>query len=419
MTYEEALDYIAGLQQRGWRMGLDRMQAFASSAGLMPLKPKFIHVAGTNGKGSTTAYLQSLMVCHGHSTGAFFSPYVYSPRERIQFGFDLISPSDFALMATELREIAEPMGEEGPTEFEFKTAMGFLYWNRMNCEWVALETGLGGRLDATNIVTPEASVLTSISLDHTSILGHTLEEIAYEKAGIIKPGTPVITGQLPAEALEVIARRAVEMESRHLVFGVDFGVSEGLYWGPGYEVAGVELGIRGAMQDVNLATALCAFLTGTGAYLDADSIRAAAQNATAPGRFQRTSWKGTEFILDGAHNPESAANLARSLESAGIAKGSLTLMTNMLNGHDMEPFYGPLREWVREVWVVPIDFVRARSVVESAEALRAHFRTVLEFRSIRSALDVIAQGGSPGPVMVTGSFYLVGEVGRAIGLGGD
>jgi len=421
MTYPEALNYIASLEQRGWRLGLDRMQEFANRAGLVNLPQKFIHVAGTNGKGSVTAYLQSLLVCHGYRTGAFFSPYVYSPRERVQFGFDYISKEDFALLTEELCEVAEGMEGTtfgGPTEFEFKTALGLLYWKRMNCEWVALETCLGGRLDATNIITPEACVITSISLDHTNILGHTVEEIAREKAGIIKPGAPVVVGRIPEPAFEAIRDKAGEMGSQIYRLDHDFGIDNGRLWGPGFEITDIQPGIPGLMQPENCAAAAMAWIAA-GNETSEDLVRLSACNATIPGRFQSASWKGVDFILDGAHNPESADNLARSLESAGVPKGSLTLLTNMLTGHEMAPFYGPLREWVREVWVVPIDFPRARSVVEAAEELRRTFKTVVEYRSIRSALELLSHGGSPGRVLVTGSFYLVGEVGRAIGLGGD
>jgi dihydrofolate synthase / folylpolyglutamate synthase len=210
MDYQQAQDYIASLAQRGWRLGLDRMTEFAARADLVGSlgdgdSPKFIHVAGTNGKGSVTAMLQSCLVDQGHRTGAFFSPYVVDPRERIQFGREMISKEDLAAIATKLMPIGESLSETefgGVTEFEFKTAMGFEYWKQKECDWVALEVGLGGRLDATNIITPASSAIVSISYDHVSILGETLAEIAREKAGVIKPGRPVVVGEMPDEAFE-------------------------------------------------------------------------------------------------------------------------------------------------------------------------------------------------------------------------
>ncbi|HEY0866603.1 MAG TPA: hypothetical protein VGE01_04465, partial [Fimbriimonas sp.] len=220
MTYPEALAYVSGLEPRGWRLGLDRMQAFIDRAGLSQNvgrppgtdpagKPgaRFIHVAGTNGKGSVTAFLQSMLVEHGYRTGAFFSPYVVDPRERVQFGRSLISESDFASVVAHLKPIAESFSETefgGITEFEFKTAVGVEYWRRKRCEWVALEVGLGGRLDATNVVHPACSAIVSIGYDHTQILGDTLEKIAFEKAGIVKPETPLVVGDVPEPARRVI-----------------------------------------------------------------------------------------------------------------------------------------------------------------------------------------------------------------------
>ncbi|MBC8064854.1 MAG: bifunctional folylpolyglutamate synthase/dihydrofolate synthase, partial [Chlorobia bacterium] len=227
MTYEKALAYIASLETRGWRLGLDRMQEFANRLGLPGSLgevggPQFIHVAGTNGKGSVTAYLQSMLIESGYSTGSFFSPFVYDPRERVQIGRRLIPKSIFALLTEWIRPFGESLTEtkfEGVTEFEFKTAMGFQFWKEMEAEWVALEVGLGGRLDSTNIVTPRCSVIVSIGKDHTHILGDTYHQIAEEKAGIIKPGVSVIVGEMPEEALLTILKIAQERGSEAWVFG--------------------------------------------------------------------------------------------------------------------------------------------------------------------------------------------------------
>ena len=216
MTYEQALAYIAALEPRGWRLGLDRMQEFVHRAGLdqsigNPSGPQFIHVAGTNGKGSTTAFLQSILVESGYRTGSFFSPFVVDPRERVQFGRELIGKQELADLTEALIPVADSLTDSefgGITEFEFKTAIGFQYWKQRHAEWVALEVGLGGRLDATSVVTPCASIIVSIGLDHMHILGDTRAKIAFEKAGVIKPGAPVIVGDLPPDALEVVTEVA-------------------------------------------------------------------------------------------------------------------------------------------------------------------------------------------------------------------
>ncbi|MCH7945095.1 MAG: bifunctional folylpolyglutamate synthase/dihydrofolate synthase, partial [Armatimonadetes bacterium] len=186
LSFDDAVARLGDLRRRGWRLGLDRMQEYVRRLGLQdklgqPGGPKFIHVAGTNGKGSVVAFLQSMLVEQGFKTGAAYSPYVYDIRERVQLGRKLISKSDFARLAVRLLDVGEDLERTelgGPTEFELKTALGFAYWAEQGAEWVALEVGLGGRLDATNVVDPAASIIVSIGLDHTHILGETLSEIA-------------------------------------------------------------------------------------------------------------------------------------------------------------------------------------------------------------------------------------------------
>ncbi|HVL39696.1 MAG TPA: hypothetical protein VM328_09940, partial [Fimbriimonadaceae bacterium] len=230
MSYREAVEFISSLQSKGWRLGLDRMQEFARRIGVSdalgaPGGPQFIHVAGTNGKGSVTAFLQHMLMAGDWRTGAFFSPYVYNLRERIQFADNLIPEEALVKLTSQLKPLALAMEATelgGPTEFEFKLGLGLLYWKLLECQWVALEVGLGGRLDATNIVSPRCSVIVSIGLDHTQILGSTYARIAREKAGIIKPGVPVVVGELPPEAMDVVQGVAGELESPLLRFGHEF-----------------------------------------------------------------------------------------------------------------------------------------------------------------------------------------------------
>ncbi|MBX7132145.1 MAG: hypothetical protein K1X67_05630, partial [Fimbriimonadaceae bacterium] len=357
MTFEEALNRIASLQTKGWRLGLDRMEEFLRRAGLddalghaakpdphnarptshgwMPVRdgdprphpqplstgvergvrPRFIHVAGTNGKGSVTAFLQSLLVAQGYRTGATFSPYVYDVRERIQIDGELISREQFAAIAERLWPIAVEMEGtpfEGPTEFEFKTAMGFAAWKEAGCEWVALETGLGGRLDATNVVTPACSAIVSIGYDHQAILGNTLREISVEKAGIIKLGCPVVIGVMDDEPLKAILDISAERGSPAWVLGRD--VQFGADWveGPGFRYDGLHPGIRGAVQPHNLAVAIAA-LHAAGAVRDPSQISEGAGRTRLPGRMEERWVDGKLWILDGAHNAESAQSVVDSL----------------------------------------------------------------------------------------------------------
>lgn len=405
-------------------MGLDRMQEFLRRAGLEdalgwgPASPRFVHVAGTNGKGSTTAFLQSLLVALGYRTGATYSPYVYDVRERIQFGRALLTPEEFADLVAFLWPVAKDLEETefgGPTEFEFKTAMGFLHWKRKQCEWVALEVGLGGRLDATNVIEPACSIVTSIDWDHAEILGDTLGKIATEKAGIIKPGRPVVVGGMGDEPRDVILAIAEQRGSEAIVWGRDLfaevnpvGVRVS---GPGFSYDGLVPGIPGAPQPHNLALAI-AGLHAAGAVPDhaEEAISRGAADAAIPGRMESRRAAGRQWILDGAHNPQAARNVVRSLVPGQLPR---TMVAGMLHGHDSREFFRELTDIVETVHVAPIDFHRSRDPFELAGEIADLFPTVEPHASVIEAVEAAITDATE-PILVTGSFYLVGEVGRLL-----
>lgn len=411
MSYEEAVAYLSTLQHRGWRLGLDRMEAFLRAAqldhNLGDGLTSYLHVAGTNGKGSVTAYLQSILVEAGHLTGAFFSPYVVDLRERVQFGREFIGRDDFARHVSELAPIAAQLEQEygGVTEFEMKTAVGVRYWTERQCSWVALEVGLGGRLDATNVVTPAASSIVSIGYDHTAILGNTLGEIATEKAGIIKPGRPVVTGDLPPEALDAVERRVHETSSPWWRWGHEVRLGgEGPFHvdTPEGAIDGLVPGLVGAPQPHNMAVAVAMALV-SGAASDPEIIKRGVARASLPGRFQRTTFRGRLFILDGAHNAESAQQLRLSLDQHYQGE-RFTLLTGMVDGHDPEGVMAPLRDRVAQTYVAPIDFYRALPPKKLAPYCPAPTPCTTVAEAIEGALSHKEK------VLVTGSFYLVGDV---------
>lgn len=261
--------------------------------------PQFIHVAGTNGKGSTVAFLQSMLVEQGYKTGAMYSPYVYDVRERVQIGKELIPKEDFARLTEKLLIVGEELEKTefgGPTEFEMKTALGFLFWAEQDVEWVALETGLGGRLDATNVVDPAVSVITSIGLDHTHILGETLAEIAAEKAGIIKPSRPVVIGTLHDDAFDAIEKTAANRDSQVLRYGRDVKWKGSELVTPNSTYKDLEPGLIGGVQEINLALAVAA-LELAGANRDKEKLTHGARAARLPGRYEEVEYKGRKFIL--------------------------------------------------------------------------------------------------------------------------
>lgn len=415
MTYEEALHAIATLAPRGWRLGLDRMQAFADAAGLAdalggPTGPQYIHVTGTNGKGSVTAYVQNILSAAGHRTGGYFSPYVLDPRERWQLDCMLIDPLQLAKLTEELWPLGEQFANTefgGITEFEFKTALGFLFWKKENCDWVALEVGLGGRLDATNIVTPAASVIVSIGLDHTNILGTTHAEIAFEKAGIIKAGRPLILGSVNSEARQVILGVAKAHAAPVWEFGAEILLSNQAkgytVTTPAGEVSGLRPGLKGSAQPHNCALAVAAVLASGAKNADADAIRCGTAATTLPGRFQSFRKGQQTWILDGAHNGEAAQVLAQSLADAGL--GQVLLIAGMVAGHEPSRFFGPILPFCSKVLLVPIDNPRAQLPEDLVPSMGSTPYEICS--SVEAAVKRAA--GAP-TVIVAGSFYLLSDV---------
>lgn len=395
------------------------MQEFLHRLGVadklgQPGGPQFIHVAGTNGKGSTVAFLQSLLVEQGYRTGAMYSPYVYDVRERVQVGRELIPKEDFARLTERLFEAGVSLEDTefgGPTEFEMKTAMGFMYWAEQDVEWVALEVGLGGRLDATNVVDPAVSVITSISLDHTHILGDTIAEIATEKAGIIKLGRPVVVGNVPSEAKSVIEERSRETGSRLWRLGEEFNHYGWNVETPNGYYEDMEPGLTGDIQAHNMALAVAA-LDMVGAIRDSELLEEGTKNAYLPGRFERIEYKGRTFILDGAHNLDAAQQLIKTLRGWYPFR-KLRLLTAQTHGHDVKAFYDVLRPVVRNAYVAKLDFHRTRQPEEVIEL--AGFKSATAHQSTKEALEKCLQDSRKrDTILVTGSLYIVGEIGNLI-----
>lgn len=425
LTFQDAVDRVSSLESRGWRMGLDRMQEFCRRLGLadyLHSEVRFIHVAGTNGKGSVTAFCQSILLEQGLRVGACYSPFVYTVRERVQAGTQgqsqLVSPEEFAALVDSIWPVAQSLEQTdfgGPTEFEFKTAMAFLYWKRQQTDCAVVEVGLGGRLDATNVLTPACSVITGIALDHTHILGDTVGKIAIEKAGIIKPGKPVVVGDVPEEAWLAIETIAKVNQSPIWRYGRDFVLTYGF---DGYSVttpkttySRLSPGLQGSVQPHNMAVAIAA-CEACGLIEQPAKVPHGAARAFAPGRMQSATFRGRRFMLDGAHNRQSAQALVESLQN----EGKVTLMAGMLEGHPPGEFFEPLASIVDEVHFVPIQFHRAVSPYELDQACGFLFPRSFAHANLEEGLKACLESEA-GLILVAGSFYLVGEVGRFFGLG--
>lgn len=395
------------------------MREFVARAGLEDYASgqgvRFFHVAGTNGKGSVAEFAQSMLHSQGLRTGGFFSPYVVDPRERVQIGHRPIDPDAFAEAFAAVLPAAESFEQDalgGVTEFEYKMALALSAWKRARCEAVALEVGLGGRLDATNIVSPAACAIVSIGWDHMAQLGGTLGEIAWEKAGILKRGVPAVVGEMAPEAAKAIGAVAARVgaplwrvgaEVRYRTEGAGVTVAT-----PAGKFGPMPLGLSGARQPHNLAVAT-ATLTAGGGVVDPSRLAAGSASAWLPGRNQRATWRGREWRLDGAHNVDAAAALRETLTSEGVAQ--VVLVAGMLEGHDPVPFFRELAPLATSCHLAPIDFHRTRNPQSLAEEVRGVI-CATPHASLLAALGAAADEHPGLTILVTGSFYLVGEAAR-------
>ncbi len=414
LSYREAIQFLYGLRLFGAKFGLENSRRLAALAGHPERALRFIHVAGTNGKGSTCAMLEAIYRAAGLRVGLFTSPHLVSFRERMQVNRVPISEGDVCRLVEELRGYGDSFPAEAhPTFFEVVMVMGLRWFAEQGCEVVIWETGLGGRLDATNIVRPLASVITNIQYDHEKWLGHTLAEIAREKAGILKPGVPAVTGATEPEALAVIEEVARSVGAPLRVLGGAVPA--------GGEAVGLPtaLPLVGEHQRANarLALATVELLQGV-IPVDAAMQQRGLENVRWPGRFQVVSRPGGQtLILDGAHNPAGARVLRAALGShlPGVRP---TLVLGILADKDWRAMCEVLAPAAARVLPVIVPSERTASPQELAEACLAANpeAQVIACLSLADALR-LAEGDAV--VVVAGSLYLIGEALEQLGGSGE
>ena len=401
MTYEEAIAHLRSLQLHGFQPGLGTTRRLAALAGDPQERLRFIHVAGTNGKGSTCALLDSVYRKAGLKVGLYTSPHLVRFGERIQVGRVPIADADLARHVAELKGLADTMT---PTFFEFTTVLALRYLAEHRVDLVIWETGLGGRLDATNIVTPLASVVTNVAFDHQRILGDTIAAIASEKAGIIKPGVPVVTAAEDPDALAIIVHKAKELDAPVITLGEP-------------EIAGfkAEIPLLGRHQRANaaLAAATVRLLRFVLPVDDTQLLEGLAE-VSWPGRLQVVRRGAQTLVLDGAHNPAGIAALRTALAEAFPGKRP-TLVLGMLADKDWRAMAADLVPLASRVVTAPVGSERT----VTAEDLRAACvatgtgRPVKAAGSAGAALKLVAADPF---VLVTGSLYFIGEVMEALGI---
>jgi dihydrofolate synthase/folylpolyglutamate synthase len=406
MSYPEAIQFLYDLQLFGMKLGLENTVRLAALAGNPQSGLRFVHVAGTNGKGSTCAMLEGVYRAAGLRVGLFTSPHLVSFAERIQVDREPVSGRDVARLVEGLRAILEggAMAGASPTFFEAVTVMALQYFAERRCELVIWETGLGGRLDATNIVTPLASVITNIQFDHQQWLGDTLAQIASEKAGIIKPGIPVVTAAADPAALEVISQTA---RARRAPLTVVAAGSP--------ELRGFEVGLAGEHQRTNAAVALAvARVLREKIPVPDSAIRAGLKEVRWPGRLQTVRRPGGQIIrLDGAHNPAGARSLAEALPElmppgGGPAGRGPALILGIMRDKDYAAICRTLAPLASQILLSPVGSDRTADPVLLAGYCReANPRAeVSACASLEAALGRTADAQF---VIVTGSIHFVGE----------
>lgn len=419
---DQAIAYLKKLPHTEVKPGLERTRALLESVGNPHEKLRTVHIGGTNGKGSVAALCASVLQSAGYRVGLYTSPHLVSYCERIQINGAPITEDEFADIADELMPIADSMTDT-PTQFEFLTALAFLYFARRKIDIAVIEVGLAGRFDATNVVTPLVSVLTNVELDHTDLLGGTIEQIAWEEAGIAKSAVPLVTGERKPSALEIIARectavgaplicareraRALDFSWEHQEFAIDLSPSPS----PQRGGEGVRVKFLGGYQRENLNVALEALeVLRQTLEISPEALRAGLEQAYWPGRFEVVH-KRPYIVLDGAHNPHAARALREDVrryrEKYALQKS--TLLFGVLRDKAYQAMAEILFPEFDEIVLVKPDSPRALDPY----ALLSWAPHAKICDTIPEGLDVARATGAE-LICVTGSLYLVGAVKRLL-----
>ncbi|MFD0588302.1 bifunctional folylpolyglutamate synthase/dihydrofolate synthase [Paenibacillus sp. GCM10027627] len=431
-SYQEAVDWITGLIPFGIRPGLERIEALMNRLDNPHRRLKFIHVAGTNGKGSTCAFLTSALIEGGYDVGTFTSPYITKFTNRFQYNGQDIEEETLLRLSNQLKPHIEAIAETelgSPTMFEVSTALAILYFATVVYpDYVVWETGLGGRMDVTNIVYPVLSVITNIGHDHMDRLGDTLEKVAEEKAGIIKPGVPVVSAATQPEVIEVLKRVAAEKRSSFYLLGEQFqetAVSvqedeqtfrfEGLF----RTIEPLKIGLNGAHQRTNAAVAVMALETlrqYNALVLDDEVLQAGLLKAAWPGRMEMVM-REPRLLLDGAHNPEGAAVLVDALKGT-YSYDRLHVVMGMLENKNHEDTFKHILPIVDTLILTEPDYrmkMEAESLAEIVEEIRRNhpdwkpFELIIEkdWKKALNKLQQLTEAGDLG--VVTGTLYLIAD----------
>ena len=421
-TYEEALAWLYGRQALGIKLGLAKVERLLAFLGDPQRAFRSVHVAGTNGKGSVTRMLAEVLRRAGHRTGATTSPHLVSFTERIEVDGGEIPQADVASLLARIRPHVEALDRDGehPTFFEVVTALAFLRFREAEVQWAVVETGMGGRLDATNVLEPDLTVITNVDLDHQDHLGDTVAEIAYEKAGIMKPGVPCVTAAR-GDALVVLKAQSHALQVPMSIVGEDYRVVPGRSGLSLLRPTGeshYELSLAGSHQHENAALVVAAVeaLRLQGIDIPPAALRDGLRSTRHPGRLQTfevpaedlgaPSGRKVTVLVDGAHNPAGAYALRNHLRGAGWS--GFDLVAGFCADKAWEEM---LEQWApvaRHVWAVPVRNPRSLEPAHIVEAVAPLAVPADAVADVRAALAAAASSGA-NQVVVAGSLYLAGE----------
>ncbi len=420
MNYEQALEYIHSVNWTFCKPGLERITKLCASLGDPQKNLRFIHVAGTNGKGSTSAMLASILQSAGYRTGLYTSPYIRTFCERIRVDGENIPQETLANLTERIRPIAEKM-EDKPTEFELITALAFAYFADCSCDVVVLEVGLGGRLDSTNVIENTAlSIITGIDFDHTALLGNTIEEIAKEKAGIIKTGRPILFGGGEGEALDAI--RDVAHEKNAPVYCVDrlsYKEKEATLDGTIFEYShytNLHLPLLGAYQPYNATTVLTAIdlLNEQGFAIEEEAVRNGLTAVRWPARFELLS-RDPIIIYDGGHNPEGVRAAVASVK-AYFGNQRINLLSGVMADKDRGEMIETMKPIIARAFTVTPNNPRSLVAADYAAQLASYDIFATPYASVAEGVKAAIESSKKEniPLVCLGSLYLYEEVEAAV-----
>lgn len=427
MNYKEALEYVDSISGRGIVPGLDQIRELCKRLGDPQNEVKWIHVAGTNGKGSTVAYVSTILSKAGYKVGRYVSPAIREYRERFQVGSRMISQKDFAEGMTIVKEACEAMTAEGmpqPTPFEVETALAFWYFREKKCDLGVLEVGMGGLMDATNVVEGTlVEIIASIGMDHVKFLGNSLSEIATQKAGIIKPGSTVVCMEQKPEVMEVVQEKAEKMGAKlvisrsSLATKVRFGLEkQSFHYG---NLGKLEIALAGQFQIANAVLAIdaCREISAKGYPVSDDAIRKGLMETRWDGRLTVIQKKPL-FVVDGAHNEDAAEKLAKFLEFYFTNCRYIYIM-GVLRDKD----YGRIIELTHSfadqiITVTPPDNPRALPALDLAKEIAKVHPYVTAAGSLEEAVEMAnLLAGKDGVIFAFGSLSYLGKLMDIVGYG--